>query len=631
MTSFIKKQFYLYQAILLLVFSLGFTFSVQAETDCTAVTEIPQSECEALVALYDSTDGIWISNTGWKETNTPCSWYGVTCSVGHVIELYLIDNQLIGSIPAELGNLTNLNTLWLEGNHLEGSIPTELGNLANLEYLNLYYNRLTGSIPVELGNLANLQSLNLSWNQLTESIPVELANLTNLQELYLFSNQLTGSIPIELANLANLKYLYLGYNQLTGIIPIELANLGNLVKLDMSTNRLTGNIPAELGNLSSLQGLDLGGNQLKGSIPAELDNLSNLQWLGLDSNQLTGSIPVELGDLANLQVLSLGHNQLTGNIPSELGNLANLQDLSLGYNRLIGNIPTELGNLSSLQGLDLENNQLIGSIPTELSNLSNLQYYLNLGDNQLTGSIPNLSALTSLEWLSLSGNSLCRDENINYSPWEEKVNSYPLCSESDIDGDGIMDDVDNCPSISNTNQVDSDSDGIGDACDTTTDIQEEQLYPIYRFWSSTNKAHFFTISEGEKDYIIATYPEVNWKYGGEAYYAYKSTNYPEGTSPVYRFYSALNKAHFFTINETEKDYIIANYPEENWKYGGVAWYAYKVTNGSCSGDTNPVYRFWSQLNKKHFFTASEGEKDMIIATYPEESWKYGGIAWCAYE
>lgn len=35
----------------------------------------------------------------------------------------------------------------------------------------------------------------------------------------------------------------------------------------------------------------------------------------------------------------------------------------------------------------------------------------------------------------------------------------------DTDGDGIPNIVDNCPSVSNANQQDSDGDGVGDACD----------------------------------------------------------------------------------------------------------------------------------------------------------------------
>lgn len=40
-----------------------------------------------------------------------------------------------------------------------------------------------------------------------------------------------------------------------------------------------------------------------------------------------------------------------------------------------------------------------------------------------------------------------------------------LC-ETDSDGDGVIDDCDNCPDDSNPLQEDADVDGIGDACET---------------------------------------------------------------------------------------------------------------------------------------------------------------------
>jgi len=140
----------------------------QAATDCATVTEIPSTECEVLVTLYNSTDGDnWTNKSGWNVTNTPCSWYGVTCSGGHVLEIDLgyyngtHGNNLTGTIPRELGNLSNLMRLDLYSNKLTGTIPTELVNLSHLTRLDLSYNGLTGSIPSELGNLTNLESLSL--------------------------------------------------------------------------------------------------------------------------------------------------------------------------------------------------------------------------------------------------------------------------------------------------------------------------------------------------------------------------------------------------------------------------------------------------------------------------------------
>ena len=103
-------------------------------------------------------------------TPTEVTLWGVTYSVEDTDTLFLYDNQLTGSIPPEIGNLTNLGYLWLSDNQLTGSIPTEIGNLTNLERLYLYSNQLTGSIPPEIGNLTNLTYLYLHFNQLTNSL-----------------------------------------------------------------------------------------------------------------------------------------------------------------------------------------------------------------------------------------------------------------------------------------------------------------------------------------------------------------------------------------------------------------------------------------------------------------------------
>ena len=181
----------------------------------------------ALEALYNSTSGDnWANNDKWLSDAPIGQWIGVTTGPGgRVTVLNLIENQLSGAIPAELGSLTNLQRLYLSDNLLTGPIPSELGNLANLEYLNLDNNQLSGEIPAELGNLTNLHTLWLYGNELTGSIPAELGDLTSLEWLDLSSNQLTGPIPSELGGLANLQTLYLSYNQLTGCVPDGLRDV----------------------------------------------------------------------------------------------------------------------------------------------------------------------------------------------------------------------------------------------------------------------------------------------------------------------------------------------------------------------------------------------------------------------
>ena len=128
--------------------------------------------------------------------------------------------------------------LWLHNNQLSGSIPSELDNLTSLTELYLYNNRLSGIVPSELGNLSNLVRLRLYNNQLSGSIPSELGNLTSLTELYLYNNRLSGIVPSELGNLSNLARLYLQNNQLSGPLPSSFVNLTNLKSINLWNTRL---------------------------------------------------------------------------------------------------------------------------------------------------------------------------------------------------------------------------------------------------------------------------------------------------------------------------------------------------------------------------------------------------------
>ena len=340
------------------------------------------SDCEALLEARDALAGSGSLN--WSESAPIAEWDGIT----------------LRGRPARVGWLD------LRAKGLDGSIPSELGSLSNLTYLNLRTNDLSGPIPASLGTLTNLIVLNLNGNDLTGSIPSELGNLTSLREMWLHANDLTGPIPESLGNLANLEKMKLRNNRLSGPIPGSLGNLDSLEWLVVHNNELSGPIPPELGDMDSLEILWLGGNKLSGSIPPQLGRLSTLTQLHLRTNELTGSIPSELKDLTGLKRLWVHQNQLSGSIPSELGDLASLEILNLRANILSGSIPAELGNLSKLKDLFLHDNRLGGAIPDELGDLSNLRRVW-LSQNQLTGSIPaSLGRLPVLTQLNLHTNLL---------------------------------------------------------------------------------------------------------------------------------------------------------------------------------------------------------------------------------
>ncbi|NIN35066.1 MAG: hypothetical protein GTN53_27740, partial [Candidatus Aminicenantes bacterium] len=182
-----------------------------------SIVTIPAAERDALIALYNSTNGDnWNNNTNWRKPGDPTqfndpgtenTWYGVTCNVDNtqVDRIELNSNNLVGTIPADLDQLTHLYILTLSSNQLTGTIP-DLGSLTNLIGFDLYYNQLSGGIPTWLNNLTGLTQLRLGYNQLGGTIP-DLGSLTQLSILNLQNDQLSGTIPAWLNNLTDLTNL----------------------------------------------------------------------------------------------------------------------------------------------------------------------------------------------------------------------------------------------------------------------------------------------------------------------------------------------------------------------------------------------------------------------------------------
>jgi hypothetical protein len=150
-------------------------------------------------------------------------------------------------------------------------------------------------------------------------------------------------------------------------------------------------------------------------------------------------------------------------------------------------------------------------------------------------------------------------------------------------------------------------------------IETNNRESVYRFWSDVSQRHFYTISSTERDLVFNNYPVVIWKYEGGAYQA-TPIDKCDGQK-VHRFWSDAYQGHFYTMSESEKNLVISNYPDNIWKYEGEAFCAYST---NITG-TAALYRFWSNKNSGHFYTASSSEKDYVINNYDDNIWKYESI------
>ncbi len=422
----------------------------------------PETDRQALAALYQATGGDhWTNNDGWISEKPLKEWYGVnTGGNGRATSLSLTNNNLIGPLPPELGNLVNLQTLSLSNNpELTGGIPEPFGNLAKLKTLHLHDTGMSGEAPASLRDLSNLESLQLPAplclpKDLSRLVPNTIgAEIDGWGHLYCREWEALAALyeatdgdnwknndnwlsrqPFSTWHGATWRSrtLILSFNNLKGALPPELGKLARVTGLHLNDNGLTGQVPSELGNLVNLQTLSLSNNpELTGGIPEPFGNLAKLKTLHLHDTGMSGEAPASLGDLSNLESLQLPAplclpKDLSRLVPNTIGAeidgwghlycreweaLAALYEATDGDNWKNNDNWLSSQSFSTWHGatwrsrsLNLSFNNLKGTLPPELGDLTRVTQLI-LNDNGLTGQVSSeLGNLVNLQTLSLSNN-----------------------------------------------------------------------------------------------------------------------------------------------------------------------------------------------------------------------------------
>ncbi|CAB9531339.1 Leucine Rich Repeat (Partial), partial [Seminavis robusta] len=144
----------------------------------------------ALATFYYSTNGNVSrgNNEKWLDYNHhECHWFAKDAQPDDQVT-YLEDyDQMVNKNPCELppnvtvpttATLTHESSfkhLWMYTNRLDGTFPMEISFLQSLRSISAYMNpKLRGSIPTEIGVLTNLEFIALPYCSHTGTLPTEL-------------------------------------------------------------------------------------------------------------------------------------------------------------------------------------------------------------------------------------------------------------------------------------------------------------------------------------------------------------------------------------------------------------------------------------------------------------------------
>ncbi|XP_060524638.1 toll-like receptor Tollo [Cylas formicarius] len=222
--------------------------------------------------------------------------------------LTLSHNKIVRIESYHFGGMYALNQLLIDSNEIEYIHPKAFENVTNLQDLGLNGN-LLGGVPAGIGQLRFLKTLDLGKNHIESVTNASFEGLDLLYGLRLVDNHIVNISRDTFSTLPLLQVLNLASNRIRYVEQSAFSSNPTLKAIRLDSNEL-GDISGVFTNLQSLVWLNVSANRLHWFDFSHLP--VSLEWLDMHSNKIP-----ELGnyyDMTNMlsiKMLDVSFNLIT--------------------------------------------------------------------------------------------------------------------------------------------------------------------------------------------------------------------------------------------------------------------------------------------------------------------------------